>query len=182
MKFKNRPNRCFNIDGEELWISRSVTVLPVLLFVQQGGIFVPLNKRGQALPDEVGKWGLPGGYLDYDETAGEAVVREVWEELGLDILTLQLEHTLKGSLEQPTYVFSQPRHRQNVTLRFSLLFFLKSGTELPVLDPQVGTDEVEDAQWFDLEAALGMSLSFRHEQVIRDCLETDFKESLQAVR
>ncbi|MEM9164375.1 MAG: NUDIX domain-containing protein, partial [Cyanobacteria bacterium P01_F01_bin.4] len=92
MKFKNRPNRCLDIQGEELWISRSVTVLPVILFVQETGIYVPLNKRGKALPDEVGKWALPGGYLDYDETAGEAVMREVWEELGLNIPALKEQH------------------------------------------------------------------------------------------
>ncbi|MEM9903950.1 MAG: NUDIX hydrolase [Cyanobacteria bacterium P01_D01_bin.44] len=173
MKFNNRPNRCLNIQGEELWISRSVTVLPVILFVQETDIYVPLNKRGTALPDEVGKWGLPGGYLDYDETAGEAVIREVWEELGLNILALKEQHRLEGCLEQPTYVFSEPRRRQNVTLRFSLLFFLKDN--LPDLSPQVGPDEVEDARWFALEDALTTELAFKHHEVIQICLETDFK-------
>lgn len=28
-------------------------------------------------------WGLPGGGLEYGETAGDAVIREVWEETGL---------------------------------------------------------------------------------------------------
>ncbi|MEM9977634.1 MAG: NUDIX domain-containing protein, partial [Cyanobacteria bacterium P01_D01_bin.2] len=85
VKFPSTPNRCITVDGEEVWISRSVTVLAVLVVIYDGAAYVPLNKRGPDLPSEVGKWGLAGGYLDYDETTGGAVMREVWEELGLDL-------------------------------------------------------------------------------------------------
>jgi 8-oxo-dGTP diphosphatase len=181
VQFKNTPNQCVTIDGKEQWISRSVTVLPVILLVKGQGIYVPLNKRGVALPDEVGKWGLPGGYLDYDETAGEAVIRECWEEMGLNLLDLADRHRLVGSLEQPTYVFSQPSRKQNVTLRFTMIFFLADGADLPILDPQVGSDEVEAAQWFTLAEALSMQLAFRHHEVIQVCLDTVFQGELVGV-
>jgi 8-oxo-dGTP diphosphatase len=176
MKFKNTPNRCLTVDGEVLWISRSVTVLPVLLFAQADQTYVPLNKRGPALPDEVGKWSLPGGYLDYDETVGDAVIREVWEELGLNIPALQAQHRFIGTLEQPHRVFSAPIRRQNVTLQFPLLFDLAATAELPPLQPQVDQDEVEAADWFTLEAALSMDLAFNHQEVIRDFLLSYFQE------
>jgi len=180
MKFNNRENRCINLDGEELWISRSVTVLPVLILVvgerSLANAYVPLGKRGIALPDEVGKWGLPGGYLDFDETAGGAVQREIWEELGLNVPALQKAHEFIGQLDQPYLVFSEPRRRQNVTLRFPLMFCLAQGETLPELDPQVGEDEVAEARWFGLSEALEMELAFEHQVIMADCLAGYFME------
>ena len=175
MKFDNEPNRCIQIDGQELWISRSVTVLPVLFFIIGSKGYVPLGKRGDGMPDERGKWALPGGYLDYNETTGEAAIRETWEELGLNLPQLQDSYRCLGSLDQPYHVFSQPIRKQNVTLRFPLMFFLEPTAELPKLQPQVSTDEVLQAQWFSLEKALTMALAFKHEEVMQHCLDTYYK-------
>lgn len=177
MKFKNRLNRCIHHEGEELWISRSVTVLPALFFVRGDETYVPLGLRGNGLPDEVGKWALPGGYLDYDETAGEAVIRETWEELGLNLIALQAQYRHQGSLDQPYYVMSEPRHRQNISLRFTLMFFLEKDIPLPILDPQVPESEVVDARWFDLDEALSMPLAFYHAENMRHCLSTLYKDT-----
>lgn len=172
MEFKNTPNRCVQVNGEEIWISRSVTVLPSLFFVQGQEAYVPLGLRGYGMPDECGKWSLPGGYLDYDETAGEAVIRETWEELGLNLIALQDQYRFEGSLDQPYYVLSQPWRRQNVTLRFPLMFFLGTEDLLPALNPQVSEEEVIEAKWFPLTEALEMPLAFYHHEILRHCLET----------
>ncbi|MCM1984796.1 NUDIX domain-containing protein [Lyngbya confervoides] len=176
MKFNNRQNRCIAVGGEQLWISRSVTVLPALFLVQGEQTYVPLGLRGYGLPDECGKWALPGGYLDYDETAGEAVIREIWEEMGLNIPDLQSKYRFEGSLDQPYYVLTLPRNRQNVTLRFPLMFFLPETQDLPALNPQVGVDEVIEAKWFQLSEALAMPLAFYHHEVIRHCLAHYYKD------
>ncbi len=176
MQFKNRHNWCIEQDGKVYWISRSVTVLPVILFVlsrdEGERIFVPLGKRGKDLPDEVGKWGLPGGYLDWDETATEAVIRETYEELGLNLLEIRDRcDKFQGSFEHPYLVKSLPRGKQNVTLLFALMFWVDS---LPELSPQVSAGEVEEVKWFDLATALQTDLAFQHHIVIRDCLQEQF--------
>lgn len=170
MKFKSTPNRCIHHEGKEIWISRSVTVLPVLFFVSKGVQYVPLGLRGEDLPEGVGQWGLPGGYLDYDETATGAVYREVWEELGLDIPQLVEDFEFEGDLAQPYDVYSRPLRRQNVTLKYALMFHL-GDADLPQLAPQVSKGEVVEAKWVEVEKALTMALAFNHHEVIRECLD-----------
>lgn len=169
--FKNRPNRPVDVDGEIVWISRSVTVVPVLLFAIGRQLYVPLGRRGVDMPNERGKWGLPGGYLDFDETAGEAVIREVYEEIGLNLPQLMQQHPFVGELDQPYWVESRPIHLQTVSLRFPLMIFVEA---LPPLVPNVGPGEVEEARWFSLEEAIAMPLAFNHQDLITDCLRRYF--------
>ena len=42
-------------------------------------------------PDK-GKWDLPGGFIDPNETAEEAACREIKEELGIEISTNELKY------------------------------------------------------------------------------------------
>lgn len=48
--------------------------------VEKDGALLLEKRTGDIL--ETGKWGLPGGFLDRDETAGEGVLRELLEETG----------------------------------------------------------------------------------------------------
>jgi 8-oxo-dGTP diphosphatase len=49
------------------------------------------NKLGQVLLQhraDFGIWGIPGGSAEEGETISEVIVREVWEETGLQLLSL----------------------------------------------------------------------------------------------
>ena len=52
-----------------------------------------LAARRTTPPEAAGRWELPGGKVDPGETADEAVVREIAEELGCEV---SLEHWLEG--------------------------------------------------------------------------------------
>lgn len=56
-------------------------VAGVLLVDSEGSIL--LQRRGATAPTSPNTWGTPGGHLEPDETAEEAVHRELLEETGL---------------------------------------------------------------------------------------------------
>jgi ADP-ribose pyrophosphatase YjhB (NUDIX family) len=69
--------------------------------VPGGSALVTNNERQILLQrrSDSGNWSLPGGVMDIGETLGDAVVREVREETGLDV-------ELTGVLG----IYSDPRH------------------------------------------------------------------------
>lgn len=72
-------------DGKSYWVSRSVAASCLVYAFFDGRLCVLANKRGPGAPTNVGKWNVPGGFVDYDETIEEAACREVWEETGIKI-------------------------------------------------------------------------------------------------
>lgn len=51
-----------------------------------------LLKRSESEHNYSGFWGLPGGGVEKNETPTDAVIREVKEEIGLDIPNIRLLH------------------------------------------------------------------------------------------
>jgi 8-oxo-dGTP pyrophosphatase MutT (NUDIX family) len=142
VKFENRPNLSIVHNGEQLWISRAVAVVVIPIFrLPDNSRFIPVGVRSNSTPDYQGKFGLVCGYLDWDETGTQACIREMWEELGLD-----LSEFIKSDNDiYPYFVQTDPTKddRQNVTLRYR---FMIDVPELPLLSSGV---EVESAHWIE---------------------------------
>ena len=152
MQFTNRPNQV-------VYVSRSVAVMVVPIFSVGGGaLYVPMGRRGESVSD-AGKWCLPCGYLDWDENARSAAIREAYEEIGLDLS----DHLP----DQPWFVQSEPSKdaRQNVTLRFGCLVDVPS---LPPLKPSIEAPEVE--WWGVTDAINSKDLAFNHNVLILEYL------------
>lgn len=84
---------------------------------------------------EGGKWGLVGGFVTRDETAKQAVAREVLEETGYTVENIQLL-TIRDNPDRPS------EDRQN----FAFVFFCTAREK-------VGTSDNESTaqQWFSLD-------------------------------
>lgn len=97
-----------------------------------------------------GFWALPGGHVDWDETVEDAVRREVQEETGLAVTSLELIGVLSKPERHPKQCVSVAYVAQTTG------------------DVKVGDDAVE-FQWADVEEL--PELAFDHEEIIEKYLK-----------
>jgi 8-oxo-dGTP pyrophosphatase MutT (NUDIX family) len=162
IKFKNRHNLSHNIGGRIVWESRSVAVNCVVIC----GNSVLIGQRGKGVPDSVGLWNIPSGYMDWDESGTEAVYREVWEETGL---YLPDQKIIINNLLNPWHTNTQPdENRQNISLRYGCVIALIDG-DFPILtDENSEPNEIEDLKWVPFNELSQYKFAFNHDVVIKD--------------
>lgn len=165
--------------GKKYWISRSIAVHGILLVhdLERNQKFLLIEKRGPGCPDEIGKWANPTGYLDWDETLKEALFREVYEEMGLDLEKLKIKLiSLSGYYDDPK------KENQNVTLRFKVGLkyeeikpLLKDGTINPNTESRGG--EKDEVSAIDLlriypreDLVDPSQFAFNHGEIINDLI------------
>ena len=94
-------------------------------------------------------WALPGGFIEYGETAAAAAVREAREETGLDVVLTELFH-----------VYSNPaRDPRSHTIA---IVFIGTASGAPV-----GGDDAAEAAVFAAEA-VPSRLAFDHSRILDD--------------
>lgn len=93
-----------------------------------------------------GKLAIPGGFIDANETAEEACRREVREEVGLDLMTLE-------------FLCSQPNqyHYHGVTYPVLDVFFV---ARTKVAHEASALDEVESVSWLDPRGVDAAEIAF----------------------
>lgn len=171
-KFNNRPNTPHKLnDGRIIWESRSVAVVACVFALCDKELYVLSGKRGKGAFDSNGKWNLPCGYLDFDEDGKEAVMREVYEETGLDLSQYLGTHQLViNNLDNPWFVNTQPtENRQNVALRYGCVIKVHKLPELTNEHSEL--DEVESLEWIHEDFIEDYDWAFEHSKVIKKYLD-----------
>jgi 8-oxo-dGTP diphosphatase len=113
------------------------------------GDSILLVRRGRA-PFR-GRWALPGGFVEAQETVEQAVLRELREETGL-----------RGRIAALLGVYSGPdRDPRGPTA--SVVFLIGGGRAEPR-----GGDDAAEAAWLPLGRA--QRLAFDHGRIVRDAL------------
>ena len=125
-------------DGKEYWVSRSCAAVAYVYCFHNGKMMVLANKRGPGLPNNVGKWNAPSGFLDYGETLRECAAREVFEETGLKLNPS--DFNLEEVDDSPS------RIGQNVLFRFSAVTKYTDA----LTNEKCEKDEVDDVRWIPI--------------------------------
>ena len=151
--------------GKEEWISRAIAV--VVFYVAQdkdGEQYILVTQRGKGTPDPeyVGKYCVPCGYLDYDETIQEAVIRELYEETGVRVVSTDEIEWINFN-DDP-----KSDKRQNVTFRFRILSNIpKEETELSFTTEHSEKDEVDSIRFIRISDVDMYDWAFNHSELIK---------------
>ena len=155
--FKSRPNKLIlDKNDNPHWVSRSLVTIAFVKWRDK----ILIVKRGESVI-ETGKWCLPCGYLDYDETIEESVGREIWEETGINIKGFIDINTLT-----PVNIFSTPKgQKQNIHMDFIINIDDK-------YEPKINKDiidklETTDVKWINFNEVDDYDFAFNHTEKIK---------------
>ena len=134
-----------------------------------------VSKRGSGCPDHVGKWSVTCGYLDWGETRKEAIKRELYEELGLN-----LEIYPNEAIDHFCTIDDPSRDvRENIVSRY-LIHVDYIATRKKLADKEINCDtvsrggepnEVDDIKFVPAEDIDSYDWAFNHDQVLKEILE-----------
>lgn len=125
----------------------AVTTDIVVFTIRQGALKVLLIKR--ALPPFQGRWALPGGFVEMDESLDEGARRELEEETGVTGVYLEQLYTF-GRPDR------DPRERVITVAYYALI-------PSDAIELKAATD-VEGVGWFGIEEL--PELAFDHHEIL----------------
>ena len=99
-----------------------------------------------------GKWALPGGFVDMNESLENAAARELLEETRLSLANMEQFKTY-GNVDR------DPRGRNIAVVFYSVI---------PEAVTVTGSDDAAEAKWFDVTDL--PELAFDHNRIITDFL------------
>ena len=99
-----------------------------------------------------GKWAIPGGFLDRDETCEQAIAREVKEETGLKATSVKLFK-----------ITDDPNRKNEDRQNVAFVYIVEASGQIK-FDPH----EVTDAKWFNINnLPKENEFAFDHYEIIR---------------
>jgi len=183
-KFYNKPNPHVIYHYEsgtgikvhhDIWISRAPAVVGIIfVFGVEGGSRVLVIKRSEKMPDEPNKYGAPSGYLDWDESGFDGMIREVYEETSMYLPDYD-PFLMFNNNRQPFYVHTDPKtdKNQNVSLTYVLAYdFSDHNDFLPDIEGYVD-GETAKVEWLNLQDFYNESRewAFNHDERIKMALK-----------
>ena len=192
-KFNNTPNEHIQLRyktsnhgniGLDYWVSRAPAVVGVVIATCSDLVgtihnnYAIMNflitKRSSNMRDEPNKFGVPCGYLDWDETGYMGMVREVYEETSLYLPDYE-KFKVFDNFKQPYFIQTDPAEdkHQNISLMYvTVLDFKNDLDSFPQYVSQYKDKETAEVRWMNLYEFHNSNLewAFNHDKRIMGAL------------
>ena len=166
---RNPQNFPFKHHGKTLWYSRSCAIAAFVFCKNSLGEWCILaNQRGAGAPDYKFYWNGICGYVDWNESVEETVLREINEETNICLPIECLNfHTVESD---PTR-----SNKQNITIRYFAKIDDKT-TDYDSLKPMITgrgeKDEVAAVGWIPISQLEEHKWAFNHRDLIEEIFNT----------
>jgi 8-oxo-dGTP diphosphatase len=97
-----------------------------------------------------GQWALPGGFVDHNEKLEAAAIRELYEETGVRVKSMEQIKAFGDPDRDP--------RGHMISIAFLCRIFVEEKLK--------AADDASNAQWFELEKLHDMDLAFDHDEII----------------
>lgn len=144
--------------GKTLWSGRYCAVCGIVLWRNEGHIYVLANKRGKGTPDFQGYWNMPCGFLEADESGAEGVCREIKEECGYEF---------NPKLFTFGHVQTEPIECNNSNVTIFYEHWTTNPQSYKVKADGGEKDEVKSVMWIDLEQINNFKWAFGHDKILK---------------
>jgi 8-oxo-dGTP pyrophosphatase MutT (NUDIX family) len=165
--FSNRNNERYIINNKEIWYSRSVATGAVILLrckdKDDNITYKVLLEQRSLIMDQPLKWCFPCGYLDWDETLEDSIIREIYEETNLYIPNFH--NQLLYKTKEPFYIGSDlENYRQNIHIFYGFVY-----NEHPLFYSSLSkdNDEINDLRWVLMQDLNQYDFAFKHNERIK---------------
>lgn len=143
--------------GTVLYSGRYTTISCVVYTIDEGFRFILATKRGKGCPDYVGYMNIVNGYIEGDETAEQAAIREIHEETGLSLNIDDLK--FEGVESRPCKC-----NKGNIQLQYSI--YVDPNSVGDITNKFSEPDEVTDIRWINTYDIDRYDWAFNNREVI----------------
>lgn len=149
-KFNNRESKHIDI-----FVSRSTAVVGLVFAIVNDETWVLITKRSKHMPSEPRKLCIPCGFLDWDETRHDAMMREVYEETSFYMPDSE-EWLVYNNDKKPFISLDNPNEgAQNISeIYISVFNFSDEIKAFPSEISRFTCKEVEFVQWVRISELL----------------------------
>src|ERR1035437_8405705 len=166
-KFHNRAN-------PQIWISRAPALVGVIFMLHTDGVHVLIIKRSNIM-DEPNKYAAPSGYLDWDETGYEGIIRELYEETSFYLREYE-KFCVFDNNKEPFFTQTNPKadKKQNVSIYYiSVYDFTENVDKFPFDIEKFKCNETAEIKIMPVKTFFNSQLdwAFHHDERIKQALE-----------